>query len=111
MAFSSKHEITIKKLFEIQTWDISTPPTLPPYLHYQAVIKYYIFITLGIINKLFPFVYSHYKVNDHVKIKLKALETTGHFLGQNRRVTLCEADASVEGKLNPDRTYRVLERD
>ena len=46
-----------------------------------------------------------------MKIKLKALETTGHFLGQNRRVTLCEADASLEGKLNPDRTYRVLERD
>ena len=73
--------------------------------------KNYIFINLGIINKLFSFVYSHYKVNDLVKIKLKALETTGHFLGQNRRVTLCEADASLEGKLNPDRTYRVLERD
>ena len=73
--------------------------------------KNYIFINLGIINKLFSFVFSHYKVNDLVKIKLKALETTGHFLGLNRRVTLCEADANLEGKLNPDTTYRVLERD
>ena len=67
---------------------------------------------MGIINKLFSFVYSQYKVNDLVKIKLKALETTGHFLGQNRRVTLCEADANLEGRLNPDTTtYRALERD
>ena len=60
---------------------------------------------------LFIFVSSHYKIGDLVKMKLKELEATGHFLGQNRRVTLCEADADLEGKFNPDTTHRVLEKD
>ena len=50
------------------------------------------------------FVCSRYKVDDLVKVKLKALEATGHFLGQNKRVTLCEADGDLEGKIDPDVT-------
>ena len=81
MAYSSKREITIKKLFDIQTRGMSTPPPPPKraslvdwreldvsnptwsvsetfcflnllFLHYQEVIKIY-FYNLGIINKLF----------------------------------------------------------
>lgn len=57
------------------------------------------------------FVCSHYKVDDLVKIKLKALEATGHFLGQNKRVTLCEADGDLEGKIDPDVTHGVFEKE
>ena len=46
-----------------------------------------------------------------MKLKLKALEATGHFLGQSRRLTVCEADAELQGKLNPDLTYKLLEKE
>ena len=49
-----------------------------------------------------------YKVDDLVKIKLRTLEDTGHFLGQNKRVTLCEADAELEGILYPDTTHSIF---
>ncbi|XP_015764323.1 PREDICTED: 28S ribosomal protein S28, mitochondrial-like [Acropora digitifera] len=51
---------------------------------------------------------SMYKVDDLVKIKLRTLEDTGHFLGQNKRVTLCEADAQLEGILYPDTTHSIF---
>ena len=43
-----------------------------------------------------------------MKINLKSLEATGHFLGQSKRITMCEADAVLEGKLE---TAGVLQED
>jgi len=53
---------------------------------------------------------SGYKVNDLVRIKLTALEAAGHFLGQDRHITLCESDATLEGKLTHD-NYIVTEKE
>lgn len=36
-----------------------------------------------------------YQVGDTVKVKINELEMTGHFLGQFKRITLCEADVSL----------------
>ena len=46
-------------------------------------------------------VYSKsFSVGDAVEVKINELEMTGHFLGQYKRITLCEADVSlVDGKL------------
>jgi len=54
---------------------------------------------------------SQYKVDDLVKIRLKELEATGHFLGQNRRTTVCEADADLEGKLDPGASHKILNKE
>lgn len=54
---------------------------------------------------------STYKVDDVVNLKLKALEATGHFLGQNKRVTVCEADAELIGSIHPDTTYSVFQKE
>ena len=59
----------------------------------------------------FLFVCSTYKVDDLVNLKLKALEATGHFLGQNKRVTVCEADAELIGSIHPDKTYSVFQKE
>ena len=59
---------------------------------------------------LFSFACSGYKVNDLVRIKLTALEAAGHFLGQDRHITLCESDATLEGKLTDD-NYIVTEKE
>ncbi|XP_022807213.1 28S ribosomal protein S28, mitochondrial-like [Stylophora pistillata] len=53
---------------------------------------------------------SQYKVNDLVKIKLINLEAAEHFLGQTRHITLCEADAKLEGKLELHDKYSVMEK-
>ena len=36
-----------------------------------------------------------YQVGDTVEVKINELEMTGHFLGQFKRITLCEADVSL----------------
>ncbi|KAL9962725.1 hypothetical protein ACROYT_G031861 [Oculina patagonica] len=51
-----------------------------------------------------------YKVNDLVRIKLTSLEAAGHFLGQDRHITLCEADATLEGMLTPKK-YTVTDKE
>lgn len=66
---------------------------------------------LTLVNVLFLFfACSGYKVNDLVRIKLTALEAAGHFLGQDRHITLCESDGTVEGKLTND-SYIVTEKE
>lgn len=62
------------------------------------------------LANIFSFAYSGYKVNDLVRIKLTALEAAGHFLGQDRHITLCESDATLEGKLIHD-SYIVAEKE
>ena len=59
-------------------------------------------LQLKVICTVLPVCFSYhrdYTVNDLVKIKITALEATGHFLGQSKRITMCEADAVLEGKL------------
>ena len=36
-----------------------------------------------------------FDVGDFVQVKINELEITGHFLGQFKRITLCEADVSL----------------
>ena len=60
---------------------------------------------------LFCFCFSYYNVDDLVRIKLIKLEAAEHFLGQTRHITLCEADATLEGKLDPLYRYSVLEKE
>lgn len=61
-------------------------------------------------SKCFSFTCSGYKVNDLVRIQLTALEAAGHFLGQDRHITLCESDATLVGKLTND-SYIVTEKE
>ena len=72
------------------------------------------FFVLNLMCKLqqnvFSFACRDYKVNDLVRIKLTALEAAGHFLGQERHITLCESDATLEGKLTDD-NYIVTEKE
>lgn len=52
-----------------------------------------ILLTLSCLPFLF---YSQsYSVGDAVEVKINELEMTGHFLGQHKRITLCEADVSL----------------
>ena len=62
------------------------------------------------LPNIVSFACSAYKVNDLVRIKLTALEAAEHFLGQDRHITLCESDATLEGKLTHDR-YVVTEKE
>ncbi|KAJ7350998.1 37S ribosomal protein S28, mitochondrial [Desmophyllum pertusum] len=52
---------------------------------------------------------SEYKVDDLVRLRLTKLEAAGHFLGQTRHITLCEADATIRGMLTA-RNYSVMEK-
>ncbi|XP_028402223.1 28S ribosomal protein S28, mitochondrial-like [Dendronephthya gigantea] len=36
-----------------------------------------------------------FSVGDVIEVKINELEMTGHFLGQHKRITLCEADVSL----------------
>ena len=49
---------------------------------------------LLILFIIFPFSLS-YNVGDSVEVKINELEMAGHFLGQYKRITLCEADVSL----------------
>ena len=50
-------------------------------------------------------------MNDLIRITLTNLEAAGHFLGQTRHITLCEADAKLEGILEKDQNYSVVEKE
>ena len=39
-----------------------------------------------------------YEVGDAVEVKINDLELTGHFLGQFKRITLCEADVCLHNE-------------
>ncbi|EDO46321.1 predicted protein [Nematostella vectensis] len=39
--------------------------------------------------------HKNFNVGDDVEVTLKTLEATGHFLGQSKRITLCEAEAKL----------------
>ena len=43
----------------------------------------------------FLFCSQSYNVGDAIEVKINELEMTGHFLGQHKRITLCEADVSL----------------
>lgn len=43
----------------------------------------------------FPYCDRDYQVGSEIKLRLQDLEATGHFLGQSKRITMCEADAKL----------------
>ena len=78
---------------------------------FAAELSFLCFIPCVTFSKMFfSFNCSDYRVNDLVRIKLTELEAAGHFLGQERHITLCESDATLEGKLTPD-DYIVTEKE
>ena len=64
-------------------------------------IKIIRILVFKVYNMFLFLVYSQsFNVGDAVEVKINELEMTGHFLGQYKRITLCEADVSlVDGKL------------
>ena len=75
-----------------------------------AELKFLHLISCVNSSKCFSFTCSGYEVNDLVRIQLTALEAAGHFLGQDRHITLCESDATLVGKLTND-SYIVTEKE
>ena len=56
------------------------------------------------IHSIFSSTCRQYQVGKHVRIMLKKLEMTGHFLGQHKHITLLEADGWLMG-LDPRKKF------